>query len=167
MVIVEEAVVGLKPPAAIIGIAEKGYVTLQLTAKLDEGGHSSMPPKQTAIGVLGQAIVELQENPFPARIDGASAAFFDHVAPEMSWPFKALFSNRWLTEGILVRQLSKEPAPNAIIRTTTAPTMISGGVQDNVLPSTANATVNFRILPGETMETVAKYVGKDHQRSTA
>lgn len=160
MVIVEEAVAGLKPPAAIIGIAEKGYVSLRLTAKLDEGGHSSMPPKQTAIGVLSQAIVRLQETPFPAKIDGASAAFFDHIAPEMSWPFKALFSNRWLTEGILVRQLSKETAPNAIIRTTTAPTMISGGIQDNVLPSAASAVVNFRILPGETPETVAKYVEK-------
>lgn len=160
MLILENAVTGLQPPAAMIGIAEKGYVSLEIKAILTDGGHSSMPPKQTAIGVLSEAVVRLQENPFPAKIDGASAAFFNHIAPEMSWPFRALFSNRWLTEGLIIGQLSKESSPNAIIRTTTAPTMIKGGIKDNVLPSNASATINFRILPGETQESVANYAAQ-------
>lgn len=160
LLILEDAVTGLSQPAAMIGIAEKGYVTLDLTARLENGGHSSMPPAETAIGVLSKAIVNLQETPFPATIDGATGIFFDHIAPEMSWPFKALISNRWLTEGLLIHQLSKEPSSNAIVRTTTAPTIISGGVKDNVLPSEASAKVNFRIRPGETQATVADHVRK-------
>lgn len=160
MLIVENAIAGLEAPAAMIGVAEKGYVSLKLTAIMEEGGHSSMPPKATAIGVLSKAIVRLQETPFPAKIDGPTAAFFDHIAPEMSLPFKIALSNRWLTEALLIGQLSKEPSPNALLRTTTAPTMISGGIKDNVLPTTASATINFRILPGETQASVAEYVRK-------
>jgi carboxypeptidase PM20D1 len=158
--IIEDALAGLDQPAAMIGIAEKGYVTLSLTAKLAEGGHSSMPPRETTIGVLSKTIVTLQENPFPAKIDGATAAFFEHVAPEMSWPYKALFSNRWITEELIINTLTKEAAPGAMVRTTTAPTLINGGIKDNVLPTEASATVNFRILPGETQISVADHVRK-------
>lgn len=168
MVILEKALPGLEQPVALIGIAEKGSVTLSLTAKLEDGGHSSMPPEESAIGVLSRAIVSLEENRFPAKIDGAAAALFDHAAPEMSWPFKALFSNRWLTEGLIIKQLSKETSANAIVRTTTAPTIINGGIKNNVLPSEASAKINFRILPGETQASVAKYVEKiiDDKRIT-
>ncbi|MCB0616888.1 MAG: M20/M25/M40 family metallo-hydrolase, partial [Phaeodactylibacter sp.] len=58
------------------------------------------------------------------------------------------------------QQLSSDPAANAIIRTTSAPTMISGGIKENVLPATAAARVNFRILPGENIESVLAYVRK-------
>lgn len=158
--VLEEAMPGLEAPLAMIGIAEKGFTTLSLSINLAEGGHSSMPPTETAIGILSKAINQLQKHPFPARIDGAAAALFDHVGPEMPLVTKALLANRWLTSPLLDIQMSKEPTTNAMIRTTTAPTIIAGGVKDNVLPSTASAQVNFRILPGETAATVAEYVRK-------
>lgn len=156
--IVENALPGLDAPLGMIGVAEKGYVTLNLTAKLEEGGHSSMPPKETAIGVLSKAIVKLQENPFPGKIDGATKGLLHHAGPEMNFPYNVLFANLWLTEGLLKNIFSDKPSSNALIRTTTAPTIFDGGVKDNVLPTTASAKINFRILPGETIQSVTKYV---------
>lgn len=157
-VIVENALPGLDPPLGMIGVAEKGYVTLNLLAKLKDGGHSSMPPKETAIGVLSKAIVKLQENPFPGKIDGATKGLLQHAGPEMNFPYNVLFANLWLTEGLLKNIFSGKPSSNALIRTTTAPTIIAGGVRANVLPTLASAKINFRILPGETIESVTKYV---------
>lgn len=156
--IVEDALPGLSAPLGMIGVAEKGYVTLNLTAELPEGGHSSMPPPETAVGVLSKAIVTLQENPFPSKIDGATRSLLQYAGPEMSFPYNALFANLWLTEGILKRVFTAAPSSSAMVRTTTAPTVIAGGVKDNVLPTSASAKINFRILPGETMETVQQYV---------
>ncbi len=156
--IIRDAMRGLDRPLAMIGIAEKGYVTLSLTTSLQEGGHSSMPPGETAVGVLSAAITRLQENPFPARIDGAAKSLFRHAGPEMSPLYKTLFANLWMTEDLLMRVLTDEPASNAMVRTTTAPTILRAGVKDNVLPTTAHAKINFRILPGETVESTLKYV---------
>lgn len=157
-VILSDALPGLEAPLAMIGIAEKGAVSLRLTARLKDGGHSSMPPVETAIGVLSEAVRQLENNPFPARIDGAARAMLQHAGPEMFLPYKVLFANLWLTEPLLIRVFSADAASNAVVRTTTAPTMIEGGVKNNVLPVQAAATVNFRILPGETVQSVREYV---------
>ncbi len=158
LVILEKALPGLDPPLAMIGVAEKGYTTLKLTVTLPEGGHSSMPPKESTIGILSKAITKLEDQPFPTKIDGASKGLLEHVGPEMSLPFKIIFANLWLTKGMLKWQFSQSPTSYALIHTTTAPTIIKAGVKDNVLPATAEAKVNFRILPGETLETVIAQV---------
>lgn len=156
--ILENALKGLDRPLAMIGIAEKGYTTLTLTAQLKDGGHSSMPPHQTAVGVLSKAINNLQENLFPIEISGATKLLFEYTGPEMSPLYKTLFANLWLTESLIVGQLSSDPAASALMQTTTAPTMLRGGVKDNVLPTRASAKVNFRILPGETTRSVRERV---------
>jgi len=156
--VIDDALPGLEQPLAMIGLAEKGYLSLELIARLPEGGHSSMPPAQTAVGVLSQAISQLQNNPFPAQIAGATRELFMYAGPEMNWPVRAVFANLWLTEGLLISQLSKTNTTAAMIRTTTAPTMVRAGVKDNVLPTEARAVINFRILPGETTETVINRV---------
>ncbi len=157
-VVVEKALKGLEAPAALIGISEKGYVSLDLKVNLEQGGHSSMPPKTTAIGLLSQAISKLDENPFPAKVDGPVGTMLNFIGPEMEFPYKTIFANRWLFSGILENQLANATASNALIRTTTAPTILEAGVKDNVLPSEATATINFRIIPGETPESVLDYV---------
>ena len=157
-IILENALPGMTKPLALIGIAEKGYTTLRLTAQQNGGGHSSMPPKETAVGILSKAILTLQNNPFPATLDGPTLQMFMNAGPETGWPYKALFSNLWLFEGLLLKQLSNSPGTNASIRTTTAPTILNAGVKENVLPSTATALVNFRIAPGETPESVLNHV---------
>lgn len=156
--IIQEGMSGLSQPLALVGIAEKGYVSLTLTARLEEGGHSSMPSGTTAIGVLSKALSKLEENPFPPKINGATKALFAYASPEMSFPYNALFSNLWLTSGLLKNILSGDAATSALIRTTTAPTILRAGIKDNVLPVEASATINFRILPGETIKSVQEQV---------
>lgn len=156
--ILQEALAGLEPPLAMIGVAEKGSLTLELKVELKEGGHSSMPPPETAIGILSEAVVRLERQPFPGRIDGATRGLLDYIGPEMAPLYQTLFANLWLTRPLLINQFSAGKASNAVIRTTTAPTVITGGVKSNVLPTQARALVNFRILPGETVESVTSHV---------
>jgi len=156
MAIVSAEMSPAKRPTGIIGIAEKGYVTLRLTAK-GQGGHSSMPPSSTTLGILARAIVALEKYQMPASFSGPIELFFDSLGPEMPTIQKALFANRWVFEGMLVGQLEEVGIMNALLRTTTAATMISGGVKENVLPSQAHAYVNFRLLPGDTVDDVVAH----------
>jgi carboxypeptidase PM20D1 len=71
---------------------------------------------------------------------------------------RVVLRNRWLFEPAIVRILSREPAQAALFHTTMAPTVLRAGVQDNVLPSEASAVVNFRILPGESVDGVTAHV---------
>jgi len=141
---------GISGPVALVGIAEKGYVSLELTAHA-QGGHSSMPPPATAIGILGEAVTELEQDQMPRRISGATAAMLDYIGPEMAFSRRVALGNRWLLSGVIERQFGATPSGNAMLRTTTAPTILSAGVKDNVLPSSARAIVNFRILPGDSI----------------
>lgn len=147
---------GLTAPVAAVGIAEKGSVTLELTVAA-EGGHSSTPPPHTAIGVLSQALVKLERQQMPRRLGGASLRFFEFAGPEMPLPLRFAFANLWLSRYLIERVLESSPASNATLRTTTAVTMIEGGVKQNVLPAEAKATVNFRILPGDTSADVVAH----------
>jgi carboxypeptidase PM20D1 len=153
------AVPGVEAPVALIGVAEKGYATIEVTAH-GEGGHSSMPPRTTAIGRLARAIQRIEEHPMPARVSGPAALLLDAVGPHMRFPLRMAVGNRWLFGPMLRRRLARSPATNAMIRTTTAVTMTQGGVKENVLPDTATATVNFRLLPGDTGEDVLAHVRK-------
>ena len=125
---------GLEPPAALIGIAEKGFASIELTAEAS-GGHSSMPPPTTAVGIIAAAVHNLEHNPMPATLDGPAALLFDHLGPEMPFPSKLAIANRWLLGRVLIAKLSGGAATNALVRTTTAATIIEGGVKDNVLPA--------------------------------
>ena len=160
MVLIEDALPGLSKPVALIGTAEKGYTTLKLTVQLPYGGHSSMPPAETVIGILSKAILKLQNNPFPAKIEGPIKTLFEYAGPEMNFPLNTVFANTWLTGNLLKWQLSSTNTTNALIRTTIAPTILRSGVKDNVLPTEATAKINFRIAPNETTESVLNYVKK-------
>ncbi|MBZ4420577.1 M20 family peptidase [Myxococcus sp. RHSTA-1-4] len=148
---------GVKAPVAVVGVAEKGMVSVELVAE-GEGGHSSMPPRQTAVGVLSRAVSRLEEEPMPAELRGGSRALFDFVGPEMPFGMRLVFANLWLFEPLVVRQLAARPSTNAAVRTTTAATMFEGSVKDNVLPARARAVVNFRTLPGDTVQGVLEHV---------
>ena len=156
-VIVEEGVPGITLPVALVGIAEKGYLSLKLLVK-STGGHSSMPPKNTAISMISQAIVDLKEYPMPSALEGPVREMLITLAPESSFPFNFLFSNLWAFGGIIESQLAAAPKSDALIRTTTAPTIINAGVKDNILPSKAEAIVNFRLKPGDSVEDVINHV---------
>src|SRR5438093_10539506 len=137
-------VTGISAPVALVGIAEKGYVTVSLTAQA-EGGHSSMPPPQTAVGILATGLTRLEGQQMPRAIRGPTADMFDYLGPEMSFGARLVMANRWLFGGVLAGRFGATPQGNAMLRTTTAPTVLQAGVKENVLPSSARALVNFRI----------------------
>jgi carboxypeptidase PM20D1 len=159
MVITDGIIPGVAARVGLVGIAEKGFISVELQAK-GGGGHSSMPPRETTVGILCKAVAKLENNPFPARLDGPAKYLFDYAGREMSFVNKMIMANLWLTESLLKGQLQKSNATNAMIRTTTAPTMLEGSNKDNVMPNVARAVVNFRILPGDTPESVLEYVRK-------
>ena len=141
---------------ALIGLAEKGYLTLEVIATAT-GGHSSTPPAETAVGRLARAIVRLEADPQPEAVRGTVAHMFDALANESSFGMRLVLRNRWLFDPVLRAALRGEPPQAAMLHTTTAPTMLQAGVKDNVLPTEARAIVNFRILPGDTVESVVEH----------
>ena len=155
--IVEGAVPGFERPVATIGIAEKGSISLELEVKT-EGGHSSTPPEHTAIGILSAGIEKLENKQMPKGLRGAAGSFMQYVAPELPFSYRLALGNLWLFEPVIGAALGASPAVNATLRTTTAVTMIHGGVKANVLPTDARATVNFRTLPGDTSDVVTEHV---------
>jgi len=156
--IVRGVIPGVAEPVAVIALAEKGYVSFELSVE-SEGGHSSTPPRQTAIGILARALTRIEDHPFPADLTQI-ARFFSYVGPEMPFLERMVFANLWLTAPLVKRVFSADAVLNAGIRTTAAQTMIHGGVKENVLPSKATAVVNCRILPGETVASVTERIRK-------
>lgn len=157
LLITEGILAGLDPSAALIGVAEKGYTTAALSLET-AGGHSSLPPPKTAIGMMSVALAQLENRPFPAEIKGVSRAMFDTIAPEMKGLNRVLLSNLWLFGPLVQSQLEKSTSTNAMLRTTTALTTVHAGNKDNVVPGRIDATVNFRTLPGETEASVLAHV---------
>ena len=153
MLITEGVMKGLDQPVALVGIAEKGMMTVSLSAH-DEPGHSSVPPRETAIGMLSEALSRLERNQMPAAIGGVAEQMFDTLAPEMRGPNRVLLANLWLFGPLVKRELEQNRSSNAFTRTTTALTTVHSGNKVNVVPAHAQAHVNFRILPGDTQQDV-------------
>lgn len=144
---------------ALIGVCEKGYIDVLLTSKAN-GGHAAMPPKHTALGIVAQAIVNVEKKPMKAAIAGPTAQLFDALLPNMGLLFKILFANRWLFGGLLKSVLTGAAQGNALIRTTNAATMAQASVAPNVLPQVVTAIINYRIAPWDTSKKVLEHTRK-------
>ncbi len=159
LVVTERILPGVAQPIALIGVAEKGYLSLRLVATAAPG-HSSMPPAagQSAIGMLSAALAKLDAQPVPGSISGVAGEMFATLAPELPFGQRLAMSNLWLLKPVVEGALSKGASTNALMRTTTAMTIVSGGNKDNVLPGRAEAIVNFRLLPGDAPEAIEAHV---------
>jgi carboxypeptidase PM20D1 len=157
--IAEGLLPGLARPTAVIGVAEKGYLSVALKAK-GPPGHASAPPPpgHTAIAKLSAALRRLDEEQLPAAMQGVAREMFETLAPEMGGFQRVALSNLWLFGPLVQRQLERSGGTNAMLRTTTALTIVQAGNKDNVIPGQAEAVVNFRILPGETRQSVLQHV---------
>jgi len=152
-----DLVPGIEKPVAMVATAEKGYLTLRLTTE-GQGGHSSVPPAITAVGRLAMAVTRLQGQPLPVKLTQPVRDMFETLGPYMPWEKRLAFSNLWLFEPLVVSQMAGSRSTQAHVRTTTAPTMLTAGVKENVLPQTASAIVNFRILPGQSRQQVIQQI---------
>jgi carboxypeptidase PM20D1 len=157
--IISGVVPGVKKPVALIGVAEKGYASFKLSV-FSKGGHSSMPPKQTSIGILSAAVEKLEAKPFPAKLAGIGSLMFDYVGPEMDFGMRLIFANKWLFGLLIENKLDQSDATRATIHTSLATTIFNSGDKDNVLPVKAEAIVNVRILPGESIESTRLFIRK-------
>lgn len=157
LLITEGIMPGLKAPAALIGVAEKGYLSVVLKMSATPG-HSSMPPPKgtSAIAMMSAALKRIDDEQLPAGIRGVAADMFATVAPEMGGFSRVALSNLWLFGPIVQKQLENGAGTNAVMRTTTALTIVNAGNKENVLPGNAEATVNFRLLPGDTKDMVVE-----------
>ncbi|XP_026862796.2 N-fatty-acyl-amino acid synthase/hydrolase PM20D1.2 [Electrophorus electricus] len=154
LAVMDGIITGLNGPAALIGVSEKGQATVKLSAST-RLGHSSMPPKENSIGILAAAITRLEESPMPRLFGyGPEQSTFEHLAHKFQFPLRFMMSNLWLFNPLLSRVMERRPDMNAFVRTTTAVTMFNSGVKVNVLPSHAEAFVNLRIHPAQTLQEV-------------
>ena len=156
-VIAEGLLPGVGRPVALIGVVEKGSMAVNLTVE-QTGGHSSMPPAHTAVGILSRAITRLEDNPMPARMTPVLQEMLLRVAPEMPPSLRIPIANLWAFRPVVVRSMLGNDRTAASLRTTTAATMVSGSPKENVLPIVARGLVNFRLLPGDTPEMVLDHV---------
>ena len=139
-------------PAALVGMAEKGFVTYRIRAT-GESGHSSMPGGDgTAIGRLAKGVARLEAHPFPSRLDPVMQNMLERFVPFVSPGLGLVFSNLWLFSGLMRFIFSKNKVTDSLIRTTQAVTVFQSGEQENILPGEAFCLVNHRILPGDSME---------------
>ena len=144
-------------------------------------GHSSIPPKESAIGILAHAVARLEDNPHPSQFgNGPELDFLQHLAPTVScnltsnilnligflecdsfdfWSqakmgYSVIFSNLWFFAPLVKTLMTQDTVTDALQRTTTAVTIFQAGYKSNVIPAVAKATINHRIHPSDTLDNV-------------
>lgn len=157
MPIVEGVISGVDVPVATIGVTEKGWIDVEVSAS-GVAGHSSIPPHQQATHALASALHRLHGDPQPAMMGtGPEEDMLIAIAPKSSWPVRLVLSNTWLFRPLISAVLASGRETDAMQRTTTATTIIRAGVKDNVVPGTAWALINHRVHPGQTLDEVVQH----------
>jgi len=159
--IVSEALPGFKDSIAMIGNAEKGNITVEMSIT-GPGGHSSIPPlrEENLISIMGKAVQKISRNPMPAHFEKGSSfrSLFEFVAIQLVFPLNAICSNFWFFGPLMKRVfLSSSNGAAASLRTTSAVTVIKGGSKFNVIPNQVKAYINHRVHPLDTIENVLAY----------
>lgn len=157
LVITDGILPGVDEPVALVGITERGYLTVEIRARA-AGGHASMPPGELAVTRLATALGKLDANPMAAAIDGPTKMMFDQISAEMNFAHRLIFRNLWLFEPLVLSQMTDSASTNAAVRTTAAPTMLRASERENVLPQEAVATVNFRIHARDSVDDVLAHL---------
>lgn len=152
--IVDGFIPHLQKPFGLISVSEKGAIDLMLRVNMTPS-HTSAPPKETSIGILSAAISRLEQTPMPNMFgSGQLKTMLQHLASEFSFPTNIVLNNLWLFQPLVSRLMDRSPMTSALVRTTTALTMFHAGVKVNIIPPVAQAIINFRIHPAQTVHEV-------------
>lgn len=154
--IVDGVLPGVRGSIALVGTSEKGYLSLRLRADAPSG-HADAPSRDLAVERIARAVISLLASPFRPHLDLPAVTYHD-LGTAVSWPMQMAFSNLWLFSALARRQLDATGPGSAAIRTTIAPTMLRAGTNDNVLPGSAEAVVNLRLFPGESIAGTIEHV---------
>ena len=142
-----------------IQLSEKVYMTLQLEVT-NPGGHSSIPERDNAIYRLAEGLARLAQLEFPVRLDEITRAYFERMAEIEDGPVGAAMKGVTTIppDPGAVSRLSEVAYFNALMRSTCVATQLEAGHAENALPQTARATVNCRVLPGDSADEVRQTV---------
>jgi len=143
-----------------IATADKSSVGVIVSAK-GTSTHSSMPRPDNAIFALSRALAKLSTFEFPVELTDANRKFLAVLARTSPAPLSGYYQTLLTSTDAKARAeadhaISQDPLMHAIIRTTIAPVMINGGFRSNVIPGSADATVNVRVIPGTDPNAVVK-----------
>ena len=159
--VIEEAVPGMDRPYAVIGITEKGYMDVKITAR-GKGGHSSTPPRKTPAARLYAFANEIErKRPFKKKLIGEAKAMFAAMAPSFSFPMRFLLGNIWLFAPILkVAMPMVSPFGEAVLATTCCFTQMKGSDAANVIPKEPYLIANLRCSAHQNCEESLKVLKK-------
>lgn len=157
LILEKGSVTGISSDIAVIGCAEKGFLSVKIKVK-GLGGHSSMPPAESAIGKAAVIMQRLESGQMKPEVTPLINQFFNNVGGSMSFISRMAIANQWLLKPVLLSQLTKNNSTNALVRTTTALTMMKGSDAPNVLSPEVEFIVNFRLLPGNTVKDVKEHI---------
>ncbi len=156
--VVENVFPGVNRECALSGIAEKGLTNIEFHAK-SGGGHASMPPVHTIVGQLAQAVVDVENHPFPRQMTKPVREMLDTLGRHSTLAYKLLFANLWCFEGLFDKVCQKSGGElNAMLRTTCAMTRMEGGKAFNVIPPKASVGMNLRLIGTDTVESARTYL---------
>lgn len=159
LILEKGSVKGIDADVAVIGCAEKGFLSARIKVK-GLGGHSSMPPLESAMGKAAIIMQRLENNQMKPEITPLIHDFFDNIGGSMPFANRLAIANQWLLKPVLLSQLTKNNSTNALVRTTTALTMMKGSDGPNVLAPEVEFLVNFRLIPGNTVQQVKDHIAK-------
>lgn len=159
LILEKGSVNGINADIAVIGCAEKGFLSVKIKVK-GLGGHSSMPPTESAIGKAAVIMQRLEHDQMKPVVTPLINQFFTNVGGSMSFINRMAIANQWLLKPVLLSQLTKNNSTNALVRTTTALTMMKGSDAPNVLSPEVEFVVNFRLLPGNTVTDVKQHIAE-------
>ena len=152
---------GLRRHVAVVGVAEKGVANLEVSVSADprKPAHSSTPPRRSATAGLGRALAALERHPHPVALDDIAVRMFTELAPYVPGPLKQLLSRADQLRPVLAQVFPYVGAEMAaMVRTTTAATMLTGSSAPNVLAAKAIAIVNMRVATSSTLAEAVRHV---------
>ncbi len=156
--VVEGVFPGVSAPCGLIGIAEKGMMDVCYKAK-SAGGHASAPKPHTPVGILSDACVKIENNPFKSHLSAPVAEMFDTLARHSSFVYRMIFANLWCFSPVLDMICKKSGGElNALMRTTVAFTQMEGSSASNVIPPEAKMVSNIRLNPFDTIDSGLEYL---------
>ena len=136
-----------------VGASEKVYVTFSLETK-NKGGHSSVPRRDNAIYQLSEALTRLEKFEFPVQLNEVTRSYLERMSKLEDGATAADMKAAASGDAAAAARLSETAVYNALLRTTCVATRLEGGHADNALPQSAKATLNCRILPGQSADDV-------------
>lgn len=153
--VIDNPPLGIKAQFAAIGVAEKGILNATITVS-SKGGHAATPSKNDATSKLVFGLTKLLNHPAPARLSKPVEAMLKELGKHAGFGLRIVFGNLWLFRPLVLAVLKGNSETAAMLRTTYALTRLEGSTAINVIPRSANASLNIRIDPFESVDIAIK-----------